>query len=161
AALSAAAKRKVIIAMKVGRSKQGAAAVAAHTGALAGEDALYDAYFRHLGIVRVDDLDEMIETAAMFAARPRPPAVGGLAPVTFSGGPGAQLADMAEGLGLPLAPLSNDTGARLKAIYPAWWNPSNPIDAWGTGWDPARFEQTLDIIASDPATGMIPMTIMP
>jgi acyl-CoA synthetase (NDP forming) len=161
AALSAAAKDKTIIAVKVGRSEQGAAAVQAHTGALAGEDALYDAYFRRLGIVRVDDLDEMIETAAMFAACPRPPADKGLVPVTFSGGHAAMLADMAESLELPLAPLSEQTGALLKAIYPAWWNPSNPIDAWGTGWDPERFEKTLAIVAADPATAMIAMTIMP
>lgn len=161
AALSAAAKGKAIIAVKVGRSEQGRAAVQAHTGALAGEDALYDAYFRRYGIVRVDDLDEMIETAAMFSARPRPPRQTGLVPVTFSGGHAAQLADLAQHLKLPLAPLSDETCARLKAIYPAWWHPSNPIDAWGTGWDPARFEQTLDIVASDPAAGMIAMTIMP
>ena len=41
--------------------------------------------------------------------------------------------------------------ARLKDIFPAFWNPSNPIDAWGTGWDPERFEKTLDIVAADPA----------
>jgi acetate---CoA ligase (ADP-forming) len=161
AALSAAAKGKVIIAVKVGRSEQGRAAVQAHTGALAGEDALYDAYFRRFGIVRVDDLDEMIETAAMFSARPRSPAETGLVPVTFSGGHAALLADLAQNLKLPLAPLSEQTCSRLRAIYPAWWNPSNPIDAWGTGWDPKRFEETLDIIASDPVAGMIAMTIMP
>jgi len=161
AALRAAAKGKIIIAVKVGRSEQGAAAVAAHTGALAGEDALYDAYFRRLGIVRVGDLDEMIETAAMFAALPRPPADKGLVPVTFSGGHAALIADIAQDLKMPLAALSNETCARLKAIYPAWWNASNPIDAWGTGWDPKRFEQTLDIVAADPAAGVIAMTIMP
>ena len=106
AALSAAAKGKTIIAMKVGRSEQGRAAVQAHTGALAGEDALYDAYFRKLGIVRVDDLDEMIETAAMFVARPRPPAQQGVVPVTFSGGHAAMLADMAQDLKLTLPVLS-------------------------------------------------------
>jgi acetate---CoA ligase (ADP-forming) len=162
AALSAAAKGKTIIAMKVGRSEQGAAAVAAHTGALAGEDALHDAYFRRLGIVRVNDLDEMIETAAMFVARPQRPARrGGVVPVTFSGGHAAMLADMAQDVGLPLAPLSEQTCAKLKAIYPAWWNASNPVDAWGTGWDPERFEKTLDIVAADPSAAMIPMTIMP
>ena len=161
AALSAAAKGKTIIAVKVGRSEKGRAAVQAHTGALAGEDALYDAYFRRVGIVRVDDLDEMIETAAMFSARPKPPAETGVVPITFSGGHAALLADMAQNLKLQLAPLSEQTCSRLKGIYPAWWNPSNPIDAWGTGWDPERFEKTLDIVASDPAAGMIAMTIMP
>ena len=161
AALSANAKGKVIIAVKVGRSEQGRAAVQAHTGALAGEDALYDAYFRRFGIVRVDDLDEMVETGAMFSAHPTPRAQTGLVPVTFSGGHAALLADMAQNLKLPLTPLSDETCARLKVIYPAWWNASNPIDAWGTGWDPARFEKTLDIVASDPGAGMILMTIMP
>src|SRR4029079_19678209 len=151
AALAAAAQGTAIIAVKVRRSEQGSAAVHAHTAHLAGEDALYDAYFRRLGIVRVNDLDEMIETAAMFAAQPRPPAKRGVVPVTFSGGHAAMLADMAQDLELPLAALSEQTCARLKAIYPAWWNPSNPIDAWGTGWDPVRFEKTLEIAASGPA----------
>jgi acyl-CoA synthetase (NDP forming) len=162
AALKAADKGRTIIAVKVGRSEQGRSAVQAHTGALAGEDALYDAYFRRYGIVRVGDLDEMVETAAMFTAQPKPPAVkAGIVPVTFSGGHAALLADIAEDLGLPLAELSAETNAKLKAIYPAWWNPSNPIDAWGTGWDAERVEKTLDIAAADPATGMIAMTIMP
>ena len=68
---------------------------------------------------------------------------------------------MAQNLKLQLAPLSEQTCSQLKGIYPAWWNPSNPIDAWGTGWDPERFEKTLDIVASEPAAGMIAMTIMP
>ena len=161
AALSAAAKGKTIIAMKVGRSEQGRAAVQAHTGALAGEDALYDAYFRKLGIVRVDDLDEMIETAAMFVARPQPPAQQGVVPVTFSGGHAAMLADMAQDLKLTLPVLSDETCAKLRAIYPSFWNPSNPVDAWGTGWDPQRFEQTLEIVAADPGAAVIAMTIMP
>lgn len=161
AAMSAAAKGKPIIAIKVGRSAQGAAAVQAHTGALAGEDALYDAFFRQAGIIRVDDLDEMVETAAMFLAEPRPAAARGLVPVTFSGGHAAQLADFAERLNVPLNMLSAETSAKLKAIYPEWWNPSNPVDAWGTGWDPERFEKTLDIVAADPATSMIAMVIMP
>jgi acyl-CoA synthetase (NDP forming) len=161
AALAAAARGKTVIAMKVGRSEQGRAAVQAHTGALAGEDALYDAYFRRLGIVRVGDLDEMVESAAMFAAQPRPPSPCGLVPVTFSGGHAAMLADIAEDLDLPLATLSEETCAKLSAIFPAWWHPSNPVDAWGTGWDPARFEKTLDIIAADPSAGLIAMTIMP
>lgn len=161
AALAANAKGKTIIALKVGRSEQGRAAVQAHTGALAGEDALYDAYFRRLGIVRVGDLDEMIETAAMFAVRPRPPKDKGFVPVTFSGGHAAMLADIAQDLKLPLAALSEPTCAQLKAIFPAWWHASNPIDAWGTGWDADRFQKTLEIAAADPATAMIAMTIMP
>ncbi|AMN40495.1 acetate--CoA ligase family protein [Rhodoplanes sp. Z2-YC6860] len=161
AALAAAAKGKTVIALKVGRSERGRAAVQAHTGALAGEDALYDAYFRRLGIVRVGDLDEMVETAAMFVAQPRPPAHVGLVPMTFSGGHAAMLADLCEDLGLALAVLSEQTRTKLKAIFPSWWQPSNPIDAWGDGWDPLRFEQTLEIVAADPAASMIVMTIMP
>ena len=102
----------------------------------------------------------MIETAAMFSARP-PTGGNRSGPGYLSGGHAALLADMAQNLKLPLAPLSEQTCAQLKAIYPAWWNASNPIDAWGTGWDPARFEKTLDIVASDPAAPMIAMTIMP
>src|SRR6185437_1536998 len=72
-----------------------------------------------------------------------------------------QLADIAQDLKLPLAALSDETRAQLSAIFPAWWHPSNPVDAWGTGWDPERFEKTLEIVAADPAAAMISMTIMP
>ena len=139
---AAAAKGKTVIALKVGRSEQGRAAVQAHTGALAGEDALYDAYFRRYGIVRVDDLDEMIETAAMFSARPKPPAQKGFVPVTFSGGHAAMLADIAQDLNLPLAALSErDLCAAQGDLPDVLESEQSRFDAWGTGWDPGAFRE--------------------
>lgn len=161
AALAGAAKGKTIIAAKVGRSERGRAAVQAHTGAMAGEDALYDAFFRRLGIVRVDDLDQMVETAAMFNTDWQCPTVKGVVPVTFSGGHAALLADIAEQFQVAFPILSESTCERLQAIFPAWWNPGNPLDAWGAGWDAKRFRETLEILAEDAAVGLIVMVLMP
>jgi acyl-CoA synthetase (NDP forming) len=53
------------------------------------------------------------------------------------------------------------TSKRLKEIYPSFWHPGNPLDAWGTGWDPKRLAKTLEIVAEDPAVGVIVMVLMP
>ena len=68
---------------------------------------------------------------------------------------------MAQDVNLALPTLAAETCASLRAIYPSFWNPSNPVDAWGTGWDPDRFEKTLEIVAADPGAAMVAMTIMP
>ena len=73
AALAEAAERDVpVVALKVGRSRAGAQLAQAHSGALAGEDAVYDALFAHYGVQRVRSLDEMLDTLELFAARPAP-----------------------------------------------------------------------------------------
>jgi acetyltransferase len=83
---------KPIIALKSGRSPAGAKAAASHTGAMAGEDAVYDAAFKRADIVRVDTIEELFDCAELMAKQPRP---GGsrLAILTNGGGPGVMAAD--------------------------------------------------------------------
>ena len=159
AADDARARGKPVIAMKVGRSEDGRAAVAAHTGALSGEDAVYDAFFERHGVVRVRDLDEMIEAASLFAAYPSPPASRTLAVVTLSGGESALAADLGTELGLQFPPLSPPTLDRLRAAFPPFGAPRNPVDAWGLGWDRDRFRQILEALLDDPTLPTIALGV--
>jgi acyl-CoA synthetase (NDP forming) len=150
AAREARERGKPVIALKVGRSEGGRAAVAAHTGALSGEDAVYDAFFERHGIVRVRDLDEMVEAATLFASYPSPPASRNVVVVTLSGGEAALSADLGSDLGLRFPELSPPTLARLRPAFPPFATPRNPVDAWGLGWDRDRFRQILDALVDDP-----------
>ena len=155
AAAEAWAQGKRIIAVKVGRSDQGRRMVAAHTGALAGEDAVYDAFFRKRGIIRAADLDSMIEATALVAVCPDPPPAATIAPVTLSGGEAALVADIAADAGVDLPELAPETVARLRAAFPAFATPRNPVDAYGLGWDTERFANMIEALLGDPKLGMV------
>src|SRR5881296_1061947 len=100
AGLAAAARKahaagKPVVAYKLGRSRLGAALARSHTGALVGEDAALDAYFRDCGIVRVDLLETLIEIAPLLAGRTPPdlPRAARVAVVTTTGGGAASVVD--------------------------------------------------------------------
>lgn len=154
AALRAAERGKPVIVLKAGRSAQGGAMVASHSGALAGEDATYEAFFAHLGIMRAADMDELMELAILCAAHPEPPAAPGVAAVTVSGGEGALLADLAEAAGLALPPLSPAAKAQVRDLYPATAR-DNPVDAYGLGWDGSLFGTLLETLMTEPGVGTI------
>ena len=159
AAREAAARGKRIVALKLGTSDGGRALVQAHTGSLAGEDSLYDAYFKALGIVRVRDLDEMLETAVILASSSVPPPTKHTVIVTLSGGEAALLADTGEELGLAFAPLAPETLAALRPAYPPYSTVGNPVDAWGLGFNGDRFRIVLKALIDDPAIGTIGFSI--
>ena len=117
---------KPVIMMKVGRSAVGAAAAASHTAALAGSDRVYDALFRQYGVVRVDSTDQLLD-AAYAASRGRFPAGNRIGLMTISGGVGVQMADAADDLGLDVAPMPEETQAKLKALLP-FAAVRNPVD---------------------------------
>jgi len=162
---------KPIIVLKVGRSKMAQQATIAHTGALAGSDAIYDAVFRKHGIIRVDSLDEMLETAAIFSQ------LGGKLPrgnnvgmITVSGGEIGLIGDLAEGLDLVFPPWSVAGKRRLQDALPQYSSVSNPLDAWGNGkieetYPPciaaAVKEDQTDIvtISQDAPSGLAPLQV--
>ncbi|MDD5203928.1 MAG: GNAT family N-acetyltransferase [Desulfobacterales bacterium] len=121
---------KPIIVLKSGRSAAGAQAAASHTGAMAGEDAVYDAAFKRAGIVRVDDLEGFFDCAELLAKQ-RPPAGPRIVVVTNAGGPGVMAADAVAQHGLELSVLSEETMNRLNRILPPHWSHRNPIDLLG------------------------------
>jgi acetate---CoA ligase (ADP-forming) len=137
---------KPIVALKVGRSEQGARTALAHTGALAGDDRVVDAAFGQLGVVRVDSLEEMLSTAGHLGYHPD---VKGrrIAAVTPSGGACDLLADKAAGEGLELPEFPPETLDELSDLLPPFSNPGNPLDV--TGYvvvDPQLSLQALEIV---------------
>ncbi|MFT5700711.1 MAG: acetyltransferase [Desulforhopalus sp.] len=134
---------KPIIVLKAGRSIAGAKAAASHTGAMAGEDAVYDAAFKRAGIVRVDTIEELFDCAELMAKQPRPRGPR-LAIITNGGGPGVMAADFLSSHGHEPAPLDTETRTKLDNILPMCWSRNNPIDILGDALAD-RFLQVLDI----------------
>ena len=125
-----------------------------HSGALAGNDAAYDAIFERHGVQRVHDLDAMIATLQM-AIQPRPFVQGGLVAITDSGGEREHLADMASDAGVPFARINQATTDRLAARLEYGLDPVNPLDAWGTGKDYAPiFLDCWKALMEDPDCGV-------
>ncbi len=155
AAAEAHTRGKRILAIKVGRTKAGSAAIAGHTGSLSGEDAVYEAFLRRHGIVRLNDLDELNEAAVLFGTYPDAPRAPGVLATTLSGGQCSLIADLADDVELSLPPLTAETRAMIQPAYPDYATLANPLDAWGAGWDAEVFRTTLDGIVSDERYGTV------
>lgn len=151
AAMRVAQERDVpVIALKVGRETLTREMVAAHSGALAGEDGAYEALFEAEGVHRVESLDEMADTLALFVAGRRA-GPGGLATAHDSGGERAMMVDAAAAVGVPLATLTPESTERLAGILDEGLPPINPLDFWGTGRDAGRvITESLRTLVNDP-----------
>ncbi|MCC5873726.1 MAG: acetate--CoA ligase family protein [Gammaproteobacteria bacterium] len=145
-AARAAARNKPVIVCKSGRHPAGARAVASHTGALAGADAVYDCAFRRAGMLRVRSLEELFNAVSTLALV-NPPEGDRLAIVTNGGGIGVLATDQLMDLEGHLAELSPGTLAALDAVLPPTWSHGNPLDVIGDA-TPKRYGDTLDIILS-------------
>lgn len=154
AALELAASRDVpVVALKVGRTSSSGRLVNAHSGALAGDAAAFEAVFEAYGVSRVATLGEMADLLELMGPG-RWAAPGGLAAVHDSGGERAHLVDVADEVGTPLARPSGKTlrliSDRLDPGLPA----VNPLDAWGTGYDADNvFLDCSRFLLEDPDTG--------
>lgn len=140
-------RTKPIIAYKAGRFAESAAAAASHTGAMAAEDAVYDAVFERAGMVRVYDINDMFECAELLA-RKRVPKGPRLAIVTNAGGPGVMATDTLMARNGVLADLSDETMEKLNAILPAFWSRGNPIDVLGDA-SPERYAEVTELVLQD------------
>jgi acyl-CoA synthetase (NDP forming) len=135
AAMQIASERDVpVVALKVGREALTREMVSAHSGALAGEDGAYEAVFDADGVHRVESLDEMADTLALFVAGRRA-GPGALATAHDSGGERAMMVDAAAAAGVPLATLGLEATGRLTELLDEGLLPVNPLDFWGTGRD--------------------------
>jgi acetate---CoA ligase (ADP-forming) len=160
----AAARDVVVVALTVGRTEAGMAMVQAHSGALAGSDASWEALFDRYGVMRVRDLDEMADTLELFCSKrkpgPRPANGGGVAAVHDSGAERALAVDLAADLSLHFASISPDTEARLTEFLDPGLLAGNPLDLWGTGSDTAeRFGGALEALADDPETDAVALSV--
>src|SRR5215469_5978615 len=151
--LATAAERDLpVVLLTAGNSASGRAMVAAHSGALAGSGAGWEALTGSYGLHRVFDLAELADTLELFALRTRRwSAPGcGIATVHDSGLERAHAADVAEDVGVPFAPLADETTARLTELLDPGLLATNPLDVWGTGADPRElFSNCLTALADD------------
>jgi acyl-CoA synthetase (NDP forming) len=151
---------KPVVVLRAGRSPRGARASAAHTGALAGSDEAFVAFFDRIGAIPVPDLEGALQAAALLSAHAiraaGPPRTRGIAFVGVSGGGMAHASDLAAEAGLDLPELAPATTERLRAILPAFATPQNPLDLTGIVFgDPAVYAAALAALAADPAIGAI------
>jgi acyl-CoA synthetase (NDP forming) len=143
-----------VIALKLGRTAAGAHFALSHTGAIAGDAEVYEALFRHYGVISVRDLNELAATAILLSS-PKRAAPGGLAAVLDSGGERELIVDVASDHGVPFAQINATTTQALQATLDSGLQPVNPVDAWGTGKDfELVFEKCLIALMQDPDTGL-------
>ena len=120
-------REKPVVALKVGEAREGASAALSHTGAMVGEDRVYDGLFRKWGVTRVDDLEALFEVAHMFCVSPLPEGKR-VGIVTTTGGAGALMADKCGALGLEIAEMDDSLRTRMEEKHPAFGRIENPLD---------------------------------
>lgn len=150
AAERALAAKKPIVVLKIGTSAVTAKAAQAHTGSLVGDDRVFDAVCRRLGMVRVQSLEDLIVSAELLA-RTGPLGKGGLGLISISGGMCEIGADRAEIEGVEVPELSAETVNKLKLVMPDFGTPHNPLDVTGAAMlKPELFEAAVDAMAGEP-----------
>ncbi|MGW1939782.1 acetate--CoA ligase family protein [Streptomyces goshikiensis] len=143
-----------VVAVKVGRTETGARTAASHTGKLTGADTVVDAAMRQFGVIRVDGLDELQDTAALLA-RARKPLADGVVVYSISGGTGAHFSDLASEAGLSLPTLSRAKQDELHQWIPEYLNVANPVDNGGHPVGDWRGRKIIDAILADPSVGVL------
>ncbi len=141
--------------MKVGSSQAGQQAALAHTGAVAGDDAVVDAALRQLNIIRVTSIEDLLTTAALLGYHRRPQGRR-MGVLTASGGACDIIADRASAEGLEIPPFSPATTEAIAAHLPSFANARNPLDVTGYVLANARtttltaIDHALDATVQDP-----------
>lgn len=139
---------KPIVMIKVGRSEAARQAALAHTGSLVGSDVAIDAVLKKLGVVRVDDIDHLIETAAALSSTKRPRGRR-VAFASLSGSAVSLMSDFAESRGIEFPPLPPAVKKRLEAVFPAFGSVSNPLDLTAqSDYDRRILDESLDALAT-------------
>lgn len=155
ALLKAAAAGKPVLVMKVGRTEAGAAAATTHTGALAGNDAIFDTVFAECGAWRPQSIEEMLDIAYFCTVTGRLPDDAGIGVVTGSGGIGVLMADHASEQGLTLPPLHDDGVAATRALLP-FAVAANPLDMTAQVTSvPDGIPRTIEIMLSHVDCGTV------
>jgi acetyltransferase len=142
------ARTKPIIVIKAGRHSAGRKAASSHTGALAGDFAVYEAGFKRAGIVMVNEIGDLFNCASVLDSRFLP-AGPNLAIVTNAGGPAVLAADAVVSHGCQLAELSPETMQTMETALPSYWSHGNPLDILGDA-NVARYELAVKACVADP-----------
>lgn len=153
-------KKKPVVVVKAGRTEAGARAASSHTGALAGTDEGAAALFRQAGVIRVDTVEEMLETS-LALSRCALPAGNRVAVLTNAGGPGIMAADALAREGLVVTTLEVSTRERLRALLPREAAVNNPVDMIASA-GPAEYGACLDLLLADPnVDAVVPVVVTP
>ena len=156
AALEKAVHRGIpVVALKVGRTEKSARLAVSHSGAMAGDDATYEALFDRYGVQRARDQDEFTTMLIMFAEL-HPVGAGGLVTLHDSGGERQLLVDLADAAGVPLTELSAKTVTALEDVLDPELPAVNPLDAWSRGGPDAseNITRCLTLMMQDPGTAV-------
>ena len=136
--------KKPIIMIKVGETEAGASAARSHTASLAGSDAVFDGACRQAGIIRVRNMQQLMDVGYGFLCHPLPKSrrVG---IVTLGGGWGVLAADACAKLGLDVVQLSDEVMKKLDEFLPSWWSRNNPVDL-AAGAPPDAMPKVIEVL---------------
>jgi acetyl coenzyme A synthetase (ADP forming)-like protein len=154
------ARDKPIVALKSGRTPAGARGAASHTAALANPDVAVDELFRQAGVVRVDTLEQLFDSAALFVHQPLP-AGRRVAIVSNGGGPGILAADACVAAGLEVPELSEGLQARLRALAPQGAGVRNPVDLVASAGADTYELALLALLDSDEIDALLVIYVSP
>src|ERR1700694_5326849 len=141
-------KKKPVVVLKAGRTSAGAKAASSHTGALAGNDKIYEDVFRQSGVIRARSLRQLLEFARGLPVLPTPKGENVLI-ITGAGGSGVLLSDSVVDNGLSLMAMPPDLDAALRKFIPPFGAAGNPVDIPG-GEPPITYVNTVKLGLEDP-----------
>ncbi len=152
-------RKKPVLALKAGRTSQGASAASSHTGSLAGTDQAADALLRQCGVIRETSLEALFSSAKVFSTCPIPKG-DRVAIVTNSGGPGIMATDAIVSNGMQIAQLSEQTRETLRSFLPAAASVKNPVDMIASA-PLEHYRRTVETILADENVDMVLVIYLP
>lgn len=145
---AAFSQQKPVLVYKTGRTDAGKKAVQSHTGSMAGEDAVYEAVFKKYNVLRVSQIEELVDIAAAFEIQPLPKG-NRIGIITASGGVCSILADLCSNAGLEIAEFTNNSNL-IRELVPEFGSANNPIDVTAEIiGKPEMFKKILEAVVAD------------
>jgi len=141
-------KKKPVVMLKAGRTALGARAAASHTGALAGNDKVYEDVLRNCGVIRARTLNDMLQLGRALPVLPTPKGENVLI-LTGAGGSGVLLSDACVDNGLSLMKMPTDLDQAFRKFIPPFGAAGNPVDITG-GEPPTTYRNTIELALRDP-----------
>ncbi|MEZ7783103.1 acetate--CoA ligase family protein [Cupriavidus gilardii] len=141
-------KVKPVVVLKAGRTSLGARAASSHTGALAGDDRIYEDLFKQCGVIRARSLRDLLEFARGIPKLPTPKGEN-VVIITGAGGSGVLLSDACVDNGLSLMTMPEDLDAAFRKFIPPFGAAGNPVDITG-GEPPSTYRNTIKLGLEDP-----------
>jgi acyl-CoA synthetase (NDP forming) len=155
------ARKPVLVCAPEGRSEAARRSIVAHTGALAGNTAIRDAWLRGLGAILVSDPVELFEAAVLVSFH-RKMRTNGVAAALQSGGACTLFAEAAGVAGLSLPEFTAETKKRLRRALPSFASQNNPLDVTGqAAVETDMYVGALDALAADPSVGFVAFDAFP